>query len=1015
MVAQQIEACYKVVGIPHDITCELNGSVAGDKRVSKWQNKRCFFSTPQTMLNDLESGRCNASDIVLLVFDEAHRSSGNYAYCEIIRIMIKEDAVFRVLALSATPGGDNKAVQNVCENILIQKVEIRTEESLDIRPYIFKRNVSIHVVENSDFMAEVVALCTIVLQAGFKKLMDLKALTSCDVNISGYALKMRRDAWKASRSNGRNDSVSNMIEGEYGVVIILARIFGLLVTHGITVFHTSLCTYLAGKGSAAKQRLLTNPCIAKILKLIPERMKSPGYSSHPKIEILLDILTKHFLENDKSTRCIVFSQYRESVDEIVSVLAANSLIRPTAFIGQSNTASMKGLNQKDQLKVISEFLGGTFNVMVATCIGEEGLDIGDIDLIVCFDSSASPVRMLQRMGRTGRKRSGKVSLLLSKGKEEESYRQAEGKYKNVQKAICDNGRLVLYDGRNSRIIDPAIPIECEMQLLSISDEVRPVSMKKSRSSKSSDANVAKKTKKSRKIIKLESESDAELLKSSSIESTHSKIDFKFGSSDEKSKTTKSKIMHLISDSSSEDFCQAKSNPKKSRTELIDSTRDDHFDDDLELSNIGVLCQNEEIFTIEDDDSVIMTSVLPIAQARIAPVMLEYEVLPISSKYLTMPGSPIKTENDLHMIQNCQGTDTLDPHENIVIDDYEELDFGDLQIENFDSTILHTELESIPNLAVQESAVAEEFDDLDFGDVNLEEWEAIARFADSELVNCPICNQSMASNLINVHIDANCSLSSPPIPVKSGTSLPNRSIPAGLSRRRIVEDSSSPKGYDTHIAPGSETPIIAYHRSMARVLQSTPDVSSPLALSLTMPLVALGRTPLIERIQARRGPRKSPMLRDFSPVIIRKPAQPKRERVPKAPQQIPAFFEVEAEVSSGCSVSSDEEDELFDTSMNEFVVSSQDAIDENNQTVSFYRRTLVQKSNPLAEPRQRRPIFLSQMPREQQEEEEDSSMADFIVDDDVELEGNNTCELDSFVSQANADFDEYDFHDLLDDL
>ena len=56
-------------------------------------------------------------------------------------------------------------------------------------------------------------------------------------------------------------------------------------------------------------------------------------------------------------------------------------------------------------------------MLVATCIAEEGLDIGEVDLIICYDSGFSPIRMIQRMGRTGRKRDGKIIILLTEGKE----------------------------------------------------------------------------------------------------------------------------------------------------------------------------------------------------------------------------------------------------------------------------------------------------------------------------------------------------------------------------------------------------------------------------------------------------------------------------------------------------------------------------------------------------------------------------------------------------------------------
>ena len=58
---------------------------------------------------------------------------------------------------------------------------------------------------------------------------------------------------------------------------------------------------------------------------------------------------------------------------------------------------------------------------MATCVGEEGLDIGEVDLIVCFDAHASPIRLVQRMGRTGRKRDGRIVILVTEGKEEQVH------------------------------------------------------------------------------------------------------------------------------------------------------------------------------------------------------------------------------------------------------------------------------------------------------------------------------------------------------------------------------------------------------------------------------------------------------------------------------------------------------------------------------------------------------------------------------------------------------------------
>lgn len=77
--------------------------------------------------------------------------------------------------------------------------------------------------------------------------------------------------------------------------------------------------------------------------------------------------------------------------------------------------------------MVRRFREGGYNTLVSTCVGEEGLDIGEVDLIVCFDAQKSPVRLVQRMGRTGRKRQGRIVVLLSEGREERVSWGGEGR------------------------------------------------------------------------------------------------------------------------------------------------------------------------------------------------------------------------------------------------------------------------------------------------------------------------------------------------------------------------------------------------------------------------------------------------------------------------------------------------------------------------------------------------------------------------------------------------------------
>lgn len=68
------------------------------------------------------------------------------------------------------------------------------------------------------------------------------------------------------------------------------------------------------------------------------------------------------------------------------------------------------------------------NILLLACRAllspqRQGLDIGDVDLIICYDSQPSSTRMVQRMGRTGRKRNGRVVQFTSEGTESNRYKR----------------------------------------------------------------------------------------------------------------------------------------------------------------------------------------------------------------------------------------------------------------------------------------------------------------------------------------------------------------------------------------------------------------------------------------------------------------------------------------------------------------------------------------------------------------------------------------------------------------
>ncbi|UCC91867.1 MAG: DEAD/DEAH box helicase, partial [Candidatus Aenigmatarchaeota archaeon] len=136
---------------------------------------------------------------------------------------------------------------------------------------------------------------------------------------------------------------------------------------------------------------------------------------HPKMTRLSEIIGKQLKENPDS-KIIVFANYRNMVREIVKVLSEVRNSKPVEFMGQK-----EGLTQKEQKKRISEFRGGEYNILVTTSVGEEGIDIPEMELAVFYEPVPSEIRSIQRRGRVGRTKVGKIVILMAKKTRDEAY------------------------------------------------------------------------------------------------------------------------------------------------------------------------------------------------------------------------------------------------------------------------------------------------------------------------------------------------------------------------------------------------------------------------------------------------------------------------------------------------------------------------------------------------------------------------------------------------------------------
>lgn len=152
-----------ITEVPLYDICELNGTMPKEKRVEAYRRSRIFFMTPQTLVSDIEANLFSVEKTVCVVVDEAHRASGNYAYCNVINELEKLDVGFRLLSLSATPVSKIEDLQDVVNNLRCSMLEVRDDQDEEIKKYTYDKDITSLIIPKGNHHRELErALCLLI-------------------------------------------------------------------------------------------------------------------------------------------------------------------------------------------------------------------------------------------------------------------------------------------------------------------------------------------------------------------------------------------------------------------------------------------------------------------------------------------------------------------------------------------------------------------------------------------------------------------------------------------------------------------------------------------------------------------------------------------------------------------------------------------------------------------------------------------------------------------------------------
>ena len=405
------------------------GIVTGEdllsKRKKKWMNS-VVCATPEITKNDFARNMVSPNQFALVVFDEAHRTVGDYAYSIIAKYFQNTDT--RILAMTATLPSEKEKAKEIVTRLHIKNLIERSDESPDVKPYIQKTETEWVRVDLTKEMKAIQMCIKLALEERYKelrknglRLSDNKSLSQL-LNARQYVLTQNRRSAKPLFTAIRITYALNIFEA-----------------HGITPFLKFCDRTKEKKGAGIKDLFEIDPNFTRAISLA-KNQQSNGLE-HPKIDRLVDIL------HDVKSKVLIFSSYRDSVNVIHQKLLDMN-ISAEILIGKSGET---GLKQKKQIETVQRFRDGVTKALIATRVGEEGLDISEVNLVIFYDNVPSSIRFIQRKGRTGRKDKGRLIVLIAKNTIDETY-YFIGKRK-IESAKNMGNKMIKHLEKDEKVLD----------------------------------------------------------------------------------------------------------------------------------------------------------------------------------------------------------------------------------------------------------------------------------------------------------------------------------------------------------------------------------------------------------------------------------------------------------------------------------------------------------------------------------------------------------------------------------
>ena len=385
--------------LKNNLTIDDIALVTGEDLITKrkklWINS-VICATPEITKNDLDRQIVSQEQFNLVIIDEAHRTIGDYAYSGIAERFASSNV--RIMGLTATLPSEKDKAEEIISTLKISSIAQKTEDSPDVKPYIQETKTEWINVELPPEMKHIQTLIKKALEERYHELKR-NGVNVTETRSLSQLLRLRDYVLRQNRRSAK--PLFTAIRIHYALSIF--------ESHGITSF-LRFCDRTSKKKGVGVRDLFENDQNFTQAILLAKAAQEKGIE-HSKIPKL-----KEILQSIKG-KALIFTSYRDSVEVIHQKLTEMG-ISAGFLIGK---AGETGLKQRKQIETVQNFRDGLFQVLIATRVGEEGLDIAEVNHVIFYDNVPSSIRYIQRRGRTGRKDAGKLIVLIAKDTIDETY------------------------------------------------------------------------------------------------------------------------------------------------------------------------------------------------------------------------------------------------------------------------------------------------------------------------------------------------------------------------------------------------------------------------------------------------------------------------------------------------------------------------------------------------------------------------------------------------------------------